>query len=311
MKDDEWSVVRTLLANELVTCNLASFSSWRIGGVSASFHEAHNLLVLANLLKLWRGSVVPLGGLSNLLINDQGLDNSCLLVHFGRNFSRLRYLAKYNWIYAEAGVRLGTMVNFALRCKLTDAVFLAGIPGTVGGAVRMNAGAHGDELWRHLVAVKVMHRTGDCRWYTSKHFQFGYRQVDGLAPDDLVVAAMLQFRMGDPQLARRTMQQQLIKRRASQPLEFANCGCVFRNPAGVYAARLIEQCGMKGYRCGGAEISTKHANFIVNRDRATSGDILRLIRVIQRNVKERYKIDLQLEIKLLGLSLDDENNYEE
>lgn len=286
---------------EIKSCELAKLSSWRIGGTASCFHEVHSLPVLVNLLRAFPYQVVPIGGLSNLLINDQGVDERFLLVHFGRFFSRVKYLRHKGWIYAEAGARLGAVVSFALQQGMVDAIFLVGIPGTVGGAVRMNAGAHGSELWQHLVALKIVHRTGKCRWYWASQFKPGYREVEGLAADDLVVAVMLHFEQGDVEAARQLMREQIKRRRATQPLEFASCGSVFRNPPGDYAARLIEQCGLKGYRIGGAEVSTKHANFIVNRGGATSHEVLQLISLIKQKVKERYNVELQLEIKLLGL----------
>ncbi len=311
------------------TRQLSQLSCWRIGGVTRRFYEVTNLKELTRLLRFHPGRIYPIGGLSNILIADELAPTETvldlLLIHFGTAFSRLsclesctdlvRYLVStaiqtrhthhnYNdsrFILAQAGVRLGQLVHYALSQGLVDAIFLAGIPGTIGGAVRMNAGAYGDELWRHLVAVKLLHRNGDYAWYPAAAFAPGYRQVEGLGEEDCVLAVVLQFTSGDVGAARAKMRVQLQRRRASQPLELANCGSVFRNPPGDYAARLIESCQLKGQRCGGAEISTKHANFIVNREgRASCQDILQLITLARQEVQARYGIELQLEIKRLG-----------
>lgn len=284
-------------------CNLGRLSSFRIGGKARYFYDVVNLKALSHQLIAWEGPVYPLGRMSNVLIGENdALLNKGLVVHFGTDFNRLSYSKTRNLVYAEAGARLTSLVKFLLDHGLTDGIFLAGIPGTIGGAVRTNAGAFNKELGTHIKALKVMHRNGRCKWHQAAAFKFSYRETTGLADDDCVVAVMLQFNTGDVAAARSTMHHQLKQRRLKQPLEYANCGSVFRNPPGNFAAALIEQCGLKGLSCGNAEVSTKHANFIVNKGGATSSDVLTLIRKVQDEVKAKFNINLVLELKIPGLT---------
>jgi len=208
-------------------------------------------------------------------------------------------------IYAEAGVASPKVARFAANHELTGAEFLAGIPGTVGGALAMNAGCYGGETWDFVERVLMLDRRGDLVERSREDFAIGYRHV-GLrqATDEIFVAAWLRFPAGDGTAARARITELLEKRIATQPLQLPNAGSVFRNPPNDHAARLIEAAGLKGTAIGGARVSEKHANFIVNPDgSATAAEIEMLIGRVQARVKEMFGIELAREVRIVGASL--------
>ena len=192
-------------------------------------------------------------------------------------------------IYAEAGVASPKVARFAATHGYADAEFLAGIPGTVGGALAMNAGCYGGETWRFVARVEVLTRAGMLEARLPAAYATGYRSVrraDGSAPDGIFTAAWFAFPQGDSRAARARITELLRRRIATQPLDLPNAGSVFRNPAGDHAARLIESCGLKGYAVGGARVSEKHANFIVNpKGRAKAADIEAIIAHVRAVVR--------------------------
>jgi UDP-N-acetylmuramate dehydrogenase len=207
-------------------------------------------------------------------------------------------------IYAEAGVASPKVARFAAKHGFTGAEFLAGIPGTVGGALAMNAGCYGGETWRYVARVEVLTRDGRFQVRTPADYAIGYRSVrraDGAAPDGIFTAAWFRFPQGDATVARARIKQLLARRIATQPLALPNAGSVFRNPQGDHAARLIEACGLKGYARGGARVSEKHANFIVNPDgAATAADIEALIGHVRATVLAQTGVDLEPEVRFVG-----------
>jgi UDP-N-acetylmuramate dehydrogenase len=207
-------------------------------------------------------------------------------------------------IYADAGLASPKLARFAALHGCADAEFLAGIPGTVGGALAMNAGCYGGETWRCVERVEVLGRDGTFAVRTPRDYAIGYRMVaehDGAPPQGIFTAAWFRFPPGDVQAARARIKALLGKRIATQPLSLPNAGSVFRNPPGDHAARLIEACGLKGHAIGGARVSEKHANFIVNPDRAArAADIEALIGHVRRIVRERTGVDLEAEVRIVG-----------
>ncbi|MCX8087608.1 MAG: UDP-N-acetylmuramate dehydrogenase [Rhodocyclaceae bacterium] len=280
---------------------MAKHVSWRAGGPVARACFPRDLDDLAAFLASLRHDepllVVGLG--SNLLIRDGGFDGTAIFTHGALNALRME---ADGTIYAEAGVATPKLARFAANHNLSGAEFLAGIPGTVGGALAMNAGCYGDEIWHHVERVVMLNRRGDLIERTSADFAIGYRHV-GLkrACDELFVAAWLRFEQGDAEKARARIRALLEKRIARQPLQLPNAGSVFRNPPGDYAARLIEAAGLKGIEIDGARVSEKHANFIVNpAGRATAAAIESLIGRIEAEVKERFGVALKREVRILG-----------
>jgi UDP-N-acetylmuramate dehydrogenase len=207
-------------------------------------------------------------------------------------------------VYAEAGVACPKLARFAALHGCSEAEFLAGIPGTVGGALAMNAGCYGGETWSYVARVETLQRDGTFTVRNPKDYAIGYRSVrraDGRPLGDLFTAAWFRFPAGNGKGAREKIRELLARRLATQPLELPNAGSVFRNPPGDHAARLIESAGLKGYAIGGARVSEKHANFIVNPERrATASDIESLIEHVQRIVAEKTDIKLEPEVRIIG-----------
>lgn len=182
---------------------------------------------------------------------------------------------------------------------MTGLEFARGIPGTVGGAIVMNAGAHGGSIQDILEEVKILTSQGELKRLTRDDIQFGYRECS-LRDQVFVLEGVFGLTAGDPDVIHETMSQNLARRKASQPLEFPNAGSVFRNPPGDSAGRLIEEAGWKGKRCGGAQVSLKHANFIVNLGDATAKDVLTLIREIQKDVQNKFGVELKKEVRYIA-----------
>jgi len=206
--------------------------------------------------------------------------------------------------YSDAGAACPKLARFAAVHGCAEAEFLAGIPGTVGGALAMNAGCYGGETWRHVARVEMLDRDGRFAMRTPAEFSIGYRTVtehDGSAPDAIFVAAWFRFPAGDSRAARARIRELLAQRIATQPLSMPNAGSVFRNPPGDHAARLVESCGLKGFTIGGARVSEKHANFIVNPAReARAADIEALIAHVRSVVRERTGVELEPEVRIVG-----------
>ena len=278
-------------------------TSWRAGGTA---DRAYRPADLEDLCLFLRGlpSTEPLffAGLgSNLLVRDGGIRGTVVFTHAALRGFFLGEGAGAAEIYAEAGVASPKVARFAAVHNLEGAEFFAGIPGTVGGALAMNAGCYGAETWDSVVRVRTVDRSGRLQIRSPGEFSIGYRRVIPVqALDEFFVAAWFRFRHGDGRRARQTIKAFLSRRIASQPLNEPNAGSVFRNPPGDHAARLIEACGLKGRRIGAAEVSLKHANFIVNKGDATAKDIEKLITEVQETVKRKTGIELEREVQIVG-----------
>ncbi len=277
---------------------MSKHTTWRVGGPAKHYFQPEDLADLSDFLRslpadeplLWVG----LG--SNLLVREGGFPGTVIALQ-GRldaieplEGARLR---------VGAGAPCALVARRAARSGLCGAAFLAGIPGTMGGALAMNAGAFGGETWERVVLVQTVDRQGVLRWRLPHEYRVGYRQVEG-PPDEWFVGCELQLERGDIEEERRRIQQLLERRNQSQPVGEPSAGSTFRNPPGDHAARLIEAAGLKGMVRGGAQISSKHANFIVNRGGATADDIEALIRHVQEVVAERFGVALKPEVHIVG-----------
>ena len=279
---------------------MSRHTSWRAGGAVERVYQPADL---DDLLAFLRGlpsdeplHVVGLG--SNLLVRDGGLRGTVLLLHGALNSLRLEADGS---VYAEAGVPGAKLARFAALHNLRGAEFFAGIPGTVGGMLAMNAGCYGSETWEKVLRVQAVNRRGEVHMRTPGDYEIGYRHAAlHESADEWFVAAWLKFEAGDGSIARQEIKALLDKRIASQPLNLPNAGSVFRNPPGDHAARLIQQCGLKGRRIGGAQVSEKHANFIVNTGEATAADIENLIGEVRAVVLQQAGVDLHPEVKIIG-----------
>jgi UDP-N-acetylmuramate dehydrogenase len=280
---------------------MASHVSWRAGGaVSRAFFPADldDLAVFLQRLRLDE-PLLMVGLGSNLLIRDGGFDGTAIFTHGVLDTLRREPDGSF---YAEAGVASPKLARFVGSQSCAEAEFLAGIPGTVGGALAMNAGCHGSETWRHVERVLMLSRRGEQIIRTPDDFVIGYRHV-GLkqATDEIFAGAWLRFPAGDAEVSQARLRELLERRMATQPLQLPNAGSVFRNPPGDHAARLIEAAGLKGTQIGGAQVSEKHANFIVNpKGNATASAIEMLIDQVQAEVEEKFGVRLVSEVRILG-----------
>jgi len=276
---------------------MSRHTSWRVGGPAETFFKPADLDDLAAFMQQLE-SDTPLfwfGLGSNLLVRDGGLPGVVIAAAgIFNNLERVGDLA----VRVGVSVPCTKLARQCIRWGLGPAEFFAGIPGTVGGALAMNAGAHGGETWERVQKVKTIDREGVVRERTPDDFQVGYRSVVG-PPNEWFVEAILRFEAG-ADASMDTLKTMLDRRKTTQPLGLPSCGSVFRNPPGDHAARLIEAAGLKGYRQGGAEVSEKHANFIINRDDASATDVESLIEHVQETVLQVHGVQLVHEVRIVG-----------
>jgi UDP-N-acetylmuramate dehydrogenase len=279
---------------------MARHVSWRAGGRAARWFAPADLADLQAFLRTLpaREPVLFAGLGSNLLVRDGGFAGTVVSMHAASRHASL----DDGLVFAEAGVAAPKVARFAARHDRVGAEFLAGIPGSVGGALAMNAGCYGGETWRIVERVQTIDRQGALHLRTPAEFEIGYRHCQpGTPREEWFVAAWFRLAPGDGQASQARIKEFLGKRIASQPLQLPNAGSVFRNPAGEFAARLIEACGLKGHARGGARVSEKHANFIVNPDgQASAADIEALILEVQRKVQDMKGIHLVPEVRIVG-----------
>jgi len=287
-----------------VKVDMRRHTSWRAGGVAAGMYQPADLADLQMfMLKLPPDAPLYALGLgSNLLVRDGGLRGTLLLMHAALNEMHLQ---DDGTIYAQAGIAGAKLARFAAKHNLKGAEFFAGIPGTVGGMLAMNAGCYGGETWNVVQRVQTMDRYGVLHERTPPEYEIGYRHVrrkveQAELSGEMFVGAWFRLDKGDGEISRQEIRALLSKRIASQPLNMPNAGSVFRNPPGDHAARLIESCGLKGMKVGGAQVSSKHANFIVNLGDATAKDIESLINKVQAIVKEKTGVELHPEVRIVG-----------
>ena len=277
--------------------------TWRTGGAADRAYVPADLDDAAQFLRsLPAGEPVCVIGLgSNLLVRDGGIRGTVILTHSSHAVIHL----DGGLIYAEARAASPKVARYAAVHGYAGAEFLAGIPGTVGGALAMNAGCYGSQTWDAVERVLMLRRSGEFFERKRGDFDIAYRHVTlkagELGADEWFAAAWFHFARGDGQTARRRIKELLQQRIDAQPLALPNAGSVFRNPPGDYAARLIEACGLKGYAIGGARVSEKHANFIVNPGgRASAADIEDLIEHVRAAVVAKHGVDLIAEVRILG-----------
>ncbi|ARG96470.1 UDP-N-acetylmuramate dehydrogenase [Legionella micdadei] len=278
---------------------LADYTTWRVGGQAKKLYKPAGIADLALFIKqlpkdeplLWLG----LG--SNSLIRDSGFAGTVIIT---QGCLKEISLIGDGLVHVEAGVSCATMARFCARADLAGGEFWAGIPGTMGGALRMNAGCFGGETWQTVVEVKTMTRDGEVRVRKPQEFEIAYRHVAGLN-DEWFIAATCRLAKGEKEKSLQLIKELLAHRANTQPTNEYNCGSVFRNPPGNFAARLIESCGLKGKQLGGAIVSTKHANFIINQQgSASASDIESLIELVRDTVHKSTNIELIREVHIIG-----------
>lgn len=285
-----------LLSNE----SLARHTSWRVGGPADRFFEPADR---EDLIEFVRGlpdaePVLWLGLGSNLLVRDGGFRGTVIALHGA--LEALRKEPEAMRVYAEAGTHCARLAKFSQQKKLAGLGFMAGIPGTVGGALAMNAGAWGGETWPQVAETEIIYRGGRTEWRPPSGFKFSYRHVETPAGFLGFLAARFAVSADTEGEHERYTKESLAKRKASQPVGKPSAGSTFRNPPGQHAARLIEQSGLKGHRIGGAEVSPLHANFIVTDETARAADVENLIRHVQFVVRQKSGMELEAEVKIVG-----------
>ena len=273
-------------------------TSYGIGGPAKAYiipkdeDDLSNILQFANKYHI---STHFVGSGSNLLVSDKGIDG--LVITLGKALKHFEI--KGTTVFAESGVMLGKMVKECISCHLSGVESLIGVPGTLGGALVMNAGAFGGEISNYLKRVKVMTMGGEEKYYKPGDIKFSYRHST-FPMNEIVISAEFELVQSDAETIAKKRSVASGGRKASQPLKFRSAGSVFKNPSEGAAGFFIDQAGLKGTKVGNAEISTHHANFFVNHGNAKASDIVELIRIAKKTVNEQFGIMLELEVKTLG-----------
>lgn len=279
---------------------MSRHTSFRIGGPARrmAFPESREqLVILLGLAEECGIRPFLLGRGTNLLVSDRGLDT--LVIKTAERMTSIRRLDDVT-LEADAGVLLSRLAVYAQQAGLAGLEFAHGIPGSLGGAVCMNAGAYGGEMCQVVTDTVLLDQNGAVETVSGAAQAFSYRHSAFSGGDRLILRARFALREGEPSSIRARMEELMARRRSKQPLEFPSAGSTFKRPAGAFAAALIDQCGLKGAAVGGAQVSEKHAGFVGNRGGATCGDILALVDKVRETVLRETGVELELEVKLLG-----------
>ena len=273
--------------------DLKKYNTYGIGGISKYLVMPEDIDDLSSLIKYLNKENIPwyvLGGGSNVILPDEDFDGAII------KLDKLnRVVIDNDIITAEAGISLGMFVNTLLDHGFVNYAHLMGIPGTLGGAIVGNAGAYNVSIFDYLISVSIIDADGNKKILNKEDIEYDYRYTEFKGKNSIVVAASFKGIYGDVALMREQIQLNLEKRRNTQPLEYKNAGSVFKNPPEYSAGYLIDHAGLKGLTVGGAKVSEKHANFIINYDNATSRDIIKLIGIIKNTVEDKFNIELNLE----------------
>ena len=277
---------------------LNRYTTLRVGGPADFFSEPDTEQALGDLLRAARESGTPvllMGNGSNLLVRDGGFRG--LAIRLGKAFSAIEQ--RENGLYAQAGALLSALSRTAADGGYTGLEFAQGIPGTVGGGIYMNAGAYGGEVSQTVEEVRVL--CGEAvKTFSCADMDFGYRHSCAMEEGWIVLGALFRLRKGDPGAIEAAMRDFAARRREKQPLEYPSAGSFFKRPAGYFAGALIEQAGLKGCSVGGAQVSEKHAGFLINTGNASAADFLSLMRKVQDTVEARFGVRLEPEVRIVG-----------
>lgn len=275
-------------------------TTFRIGGPADYFIMPSNEKELAEAVRVCRKFLIPIyivGNGSNLLVSDQGYEGVIIQIYKQMN----RVEITENEIHAQAGALLSMIANRAMEAELTGFEFAAGIPGTLGGACVMNAGAYGGEMKDVLETVTVLTRDGDVKTLTKDELELGYRTSVIAKKDYIVLSAVIRLENGKKEEIKAVMDDLKEKRITKQPLEYPSAGSTFKRPEGYFAGKLIQDAGLRGFQVGGAQVSEKHCGFVVNKDQATAADVMNLMNQVSDKVYEMSGVRLEPEVKRLGV----------
>lgn len=280
-------------------CPMSKYTTFRAGGNAALLVNPASMAELFSAVTILKMADVPymvIGNGSNLLFKDEGYDG--VVVRVGEGLDHV--LVEQNVIFAEPGVKLSQLAKIALEHSLTGLEFASGIPGSLGGAVFMNAGAYGGEMKDVVLSTSSLRRNGMMKDRNRDSLGFGYRTSAFQNSDEIIIGVKILLKPGHPYLIQETMQDLLKKRNEKQPVNMPSAGSFFKRPEGHFAGKLIEDAGLKGLQVGGARVSPLHAGFVVNEGGATATDILNLMKIVQETVKDKFGVTLEPEVRIIG-----------
>jgi len=270
----------------------------KVCGPADFFAEPENEKSLCCLLQAARETDTPvllMGNGSNLLVRDGGFRG--LAIHLGKHFSAVEKTEK--GLYAQAGCLMSVLSKEALRYGFTGLEFAQGIPGTVGGGAYMNAGAYGGEMCQVVESLRILHND-EIREIPAEEMCFSYRHTRAMDENWLILGVSFRLEKGDPKEIEEKMQDYALRRKTKQPLEYPSAGSFFKRPVGYFAGALIEQSGLKGVSVGGAQVSEKHAGFLINTGNATASDFLNLMKKVQDTVWDNFQVKMENEVRIVG-----------
>ncbi|MBQ6998785.1 MAG: UDP-N-acetylmuramate dehydrogenase [Clostridia bacterium] len=299
MDNNIFSLLCGVLDKNLILCDepMDKHTSFKIGGNADFMVLPENIKQIKDVVTVLKDNGIRytvIGNGSNLLVDDAGIRG--VVIKLAKNFSQV--VVTDNTIISRCGALLSRIANVALQNSLTGFEFAAGIPGTLGGAVIMNAGAYGGEMKDVVVETTYMTAEGDIRTVSGAEHGFGYRK-SAFEKGDIILESTLVLQKGDKDAISAQMSELNAQRRAKQPLEFPSAGSAFKRPEGYFAGKLIQDAGLKGYKIGGASVSEKHSGFIVSDGTATCADVLALIDYVQNEVYNKFKVKLEPEVRYI------------
>lgn len=275
---------------------MSKHTSFKTGGNAKLFVKAYSISEIKNVLKVVKENKIPLfilGNGTNLLVKDEGFDGIVLQI----KLNDINIVD--NIVTADSGVKNAVLSNKILEKSLTGFEFASGIPGTIGGAIKMNAGAYGNEMKDIVQEVTYIDFDGNVNTISNEQCKFEYRNSIFFKLNCVILQTKLKLKYGNKEEIQNKIKELAIQRKEKQPLEYPNAGSTFKRGEDFITAKVIDECGLKGYSIGGAEVSQKHAGFIINKNNATSQDILNLIKYVQSTVKEKTGKEIKLEIEVI------------
>ena len=301
MKEDMRNKFEMILDQDriLVDEPMKKHTTFRLGGPADYFLSPSDSAQIKEIVDICREKEISwfiLGNGSNLLVSDEGYHGVVIQIYKNMN----QVTVDGTRIYAQAGALLSTVSKKAMESGLTGMEFASGIPGTLGGAAVMNAGAYGGEMKDILVSVTVLTDNGEQKVLKAEELNLGYRTSIIKEKGYIVLDVVLQLQVGDRDAVRNRMEELKVQRVTKQPLEYPSAGSTFKRPEGYFAGKLIEDAGLRGYRVGGAQVSEKHCGFVINTGDATTSDVVQLIHDVQNIIWNKFKIKLEPEVKFLG-----------
>lgn len=280
---------------------MSKYTSFKIGGPAdclVKVKTEDELILIKEIAKKYNEPTYILGNGSNILVKDNGI--SGIVIKMDNDYLDIEIKEGKGKIIAGAGVKLAFLSQKCYQEGLEGIEFAAGIPGTIGGAVRMNAGAHGGEIKDIVISTKYLSKDGKIEIINNKQHDFSYRHSAFMENEGIIIETVLELKIGDKNSIKEKMDNNLSWRKEKQPLEYPSAGSVFKRGDDYVTAQLIDLCGLKGYQVGGAQISEKHAGFIVNKDKATAKDVIEIIKHAKEEVYEKFEKKIQLEVEIIG-----------